>query len=277
MTARGKKQTRKSTNARAAAKAAPRKAKAPAHPKKGRGARKPPPPPVKRRAAVIPAKDARKVAREIADGIAQEAQRAARNAAVVAAVEKPRPPRSIKVIESLPYTALTEQEKELLAEDTARMQREHREKREAATGVKSYMRGKGGGKGVEPAAGDAKRASAQSTPLYDLGYIAENELEELDSLCTTYRDVVDQIADLEETKNALFPAIDELARALKLESVHTDKWRLIRARGRSSTISREGLLEAGVSMEAINAATRTKTWEKYQIRAADDVWADEGQ
>jgi len=110
------------------------------------------------------------------------------------------------------------------------------------------------------------RPLSESTPIDSLDAIAAEKREELESYCRTYRQAQNDIDDLNAVREALYPAIEQLARELGLVDVYREgEWRLVLTQGRTSSLSKERLVELGVSLDTIEQAKRESTWEKYQV------------
>lgn len=90
--------------------------------------------------------------------------------------------------------------------------------------------------------------------------------KKISSLCSEYRNVQEQITDLENIKKALMADIRDAAERNKIEKVAGDTWVLSRTSGTRSKISPEKLLEKGVKMQVIEAATVITPYSYYQVR-----------
>jgi hypothetical protein len=78
--------------------------------------------------------------------------------------------------------------------------------------------------------------------------------ESLPGLCSAYRDLRAQIKELEDAAKPLARAITEHAARAGVDKLDGDGWRLSLCAG-SKTLSKAKLLEQGVGMEVIEAAT----------------------
>lgn len=245
-------------------------------PPKPKGKKQPPPAaptkktkaPVKHRAARVTRKDAKKMAREIATDIDEKAQSRARAAAIRERIRKSPP------MPAQPARPATKEEEE---DDRRAMEKVRKRGKEMLEEAQRVLAARGGSKVKHdknwPGAG---KKEVESVALEDSG-LSWDRQEELDNLCKMYRACVQEIKDQEEVKDALFVNIDEIARSVDLGDVHTDQWHLVRATGRTRTISREALLEAGVPIETIEKSMRDKTWEKYQILAPESGESENGE
>ena len=73
-------------------------------------------------------------------------------------------------------------------------------------------------------------------------------------LCTSFRDVHDEIRALDEAKKSLMREIVEIGESLGLEKVAGDGWLLTKSKGRAS-LKKELLLGQGVTIDQIEKAT----------------------
>lgn len=106
---------------------------------------------------------------------------------------------------------------------------------------------------------------SESVPIESLD-AAVDQREELESLCSTYRQMQNDIDDLNAAREALYPAIEALAREMGVTDTYREgAWRLVLAQGRSVSLSKERLVELGVSLDTIEAAKKESRWEKYQV------------
>jgi hypothetical protein len=93
--------------------------------------------------------------------------------------------------------------------------------------------------------------------LVDSGFI---------DLCDRYRELSDRIAEMEKEKKELAGVIMPLMEATGCDSVRSDRWTAIRARGTSSKIVPELLLKYGVTMTTIEKSTKTSHYFYVQVR-----------
>lgn len=112
-----------------------------------------------------------------------------------------------------------------------------------------------------------------ATPLSSLRSIADQET--LDRLCGEIVSLSSQISALEQTKEEKKKAAVGIAEAYKETKIRGGGWLLFRSEGRE-TLSKELLLQQGVSMEVIEAAT-VKGKPFYQVKKAAVTGNGEGQ
>jgi len=87
-------------------------------------------------------------------------------------------------------------------------------------------------------------------------------------LCGEYRDLVEQISELEARKKELGASIMPLLEDAGCDSIAGDGWVANRVRGTSSKLMPELLLQNGVRMEIIEKSTKKSHYWYVQVRKA---------
>ena|ERR1700722_18721346 len=94
---------------------------------------------------------------------------------------------------------------------------------------------------------------------------------DLDERCRQYRALADQIRDMDGRKRRLMDDLRSMVASAGIDrKVKTDDWLLIPMAGRR-TIQRDMLVQLGVSVDVIEAATKTGAgyWEVRGVKAAN--------
>lgn len=88
----------------------------------------------------------------------------------------------------------------------------------------------------------------------------------LPDICIRYREIVDEANKLEAERKELSSQIMPLMNAVEQRTILGDTWVAVKARGSKTGISETLLLEAGVSMETIEACRKTVKYDYIQVR-----------
>lgn len=111
---------------------------------------------------------------------------------------------------------------------------------------------------------------AMKQPTIQLIDLPPDVAHELEAVCYTYRSTQMEIRSLEEVKRELKPHLERLAKSIfsrrKIRTVEGENWLFIEVRKEQRTLSREKLLELGVSMGVIEAATVVTPRVEYHVR-----------
>lgn len=79
------------------------------------------------------------------------------------------------------------------------------------------------------------------------------------------RTLTEEITEREESKKDMLTEVREIMDALGIRKAIGDGFNIIKASGGSTKISDRKLLELGVPLTTIDAATEHKTWEYVQV------------
>lgn len=93
----------------------------------------------------------------------------------------------------------------------------------------------------------------------------ERARNSLPDLCADYRELQNQIAALEAAKKVLIADIENHAKRARLTKVSGDGWLLLRSKSTYSKISKEKLVEKGVKLSVIAAATESTEKVYYKV------------
>jgi hypothetical protein len=88
----------------------------------------------------------------------------------------------------------------------------------------------------------------------------------LDRLCKEHRELREQINGLEKLTKETGDEIRAIAEHEGIDKIKGDGWLLLKTRTERKTISAEKLLQMGVELSVIEAATEVKVSEGYQVR-----------
>lgn len=113
--------------------------------------------------------------------------------------------------------------------------------------------------------------STSEIPVKELDEIKDTKLKaRLRDLCATVRDANSEIDAHQVIKRKALDELLVLAKSNKLQKVGGPDWMLLRTTSSHSSIKKEKLLKAGVSMDIIDASTETKITESVRVTARED-------
>lgn len=112
--------------------------------------------------------------------------------------------------------------------------------------------------GFDPASAAAARPIAQFPDIEDV----------LPALCERYREIAIEAAKLEKERKELSAQIMPLMEAVEWNSIEGAGWHAVRVHGARSTLSKEKLVEQGVTTAQIAKATYTTHYWYLQVRDA---------
>lgn len=110
---------------------------------------------------------------------------------------------------------------------------------------------------------DDDLAADTATPI---SYVDPLVAAKLSEACAAYRKMADEKGALEAAMKLLLPDIAKLAEQVGSDKIRGNGWLLLNVESGRSDIDAKKLLEKGVSLEVVNAATVRRTWKSWQVR-----------
>lgn len=109
-------------------------------------------------------------------------------------------------------------------------------------------------------------AKVKSAPPAPLESIEDARVrQELDDLCKQYRAVSEEVAAADTLKKILMEDIKRIGFQQGLKKVAGEGYQLVRSGSSSTTISKDKLVDKGVSLDLIADCTVKNSWEYFQV------------
>lgn len=112
---------------------------------------------------------------------------------------------------------------------------------------------------------DVDLAADNATPISHLDPAVAAQLS---VACTEYRRLADEKGAIEAAMKLLMPDIAKLGEKVGVDKVRGNGWLLLNVEGGRSDIDAKKLVEKGVPIEVVNAATVKRTWSNWQVRSS---------